>query len=1201
MPTEAEVLHSVYLIGDAGEEEGNPMYEVVSRMIRAGNDTATTVVWLGDNIYYDGLPKPDESDREEKEKVILREMQVTDTTFEGRTIFIPGNHDWNESHSGGLAAVRRQEDFIESYFKKNDIFIPNNGCAGPEIIDVNDRLVIIAVDTEWWSHKYLKPRYPDDGCVVEDRIDLIVQLEDAIRSNEDKNILIVAHHPIMSNSNHGGHFNFLDHIFPLRLVRDHLYIPLPVIGSAYPLLRKLGVSAQDIPSPELQQWKSAIFSMAEHRPNVIYAAGHDHNIQLHKHEQMHHIVSGSGSKTNFAARGFGAAYVHQRIGFARLLYYNDGQVWIEYFVADDEYPEGELTLRTPLYSYAPATDANYEFENVPDYTDSVKTIAANEAYNVSKFARLFVGEHYRKEWTTPVEVPYIDLKTFSGGLKPVKKGGGRQTLSLRLINDDSVQFALRSINKFPEKAIPVQFRNTWVSDFVKDQISTAHPYGAFTIPIMADAIDIYYTRPKLVYTPYTPYLRQYINQFGGMMSMIEVRPDEDLSTYDRFGNSENIVSSETMFRHLRESNNNQVDQRLYLKSRLFDMIVGDWDRHEDQWRWAEYKSDTGSYFKPIPLDRDQVYSKFDGIIPWLLTRQWAFRYLVSFEEDFDDIKGLNKVAQNTDRMLLNKLNREDWEEIATNLKYQLSDLAIEKAVRQMPEEVFTYSGEEIIRKLKSRRDQIIEAALFYYDFLSEEVYLVTSNENERFEITHYRNDSTSLRVFQINETGDVKKLLYSRQFYDGKTDEIRIFGRDGNDQFVIKGPVKDPVKVKIVGGEGSDKYWVDLDAHGKRVWIYDNEIGNDFQVSEATKLILSDEVWVNKFDRDLYQYDYAGPSFEMEHNIDDGLLLGVGAKFTTNGFRSEPHKAEYFISGYHAFATNAWNFIAEAQWYNTFGHTWDLHLSGEFLGPDYVFNYFGYGNNSSFDKANGIDFYRLRKNVVRIEPSVVHRFSPVWSLGAGPTYAYYNVEDDSEGVLSTLPATTFNSTAERHFAGAKFFSEVNLRDKSVDPEKGLNWLNEVSYHNELSEGAAEFTSLSSDLSFYFTPNFPFRATFAFRVGGGMNFGDFYFYQSQFLDGTDNIRGYRRTRFAGRSMFFTNMELRLKLIQIRTNLLSGDIGAIGFFDIGKVWTDQLAGDGEWKNGTGPGLYINFYDSLILSSTYAISDEHRIFYFRLGFLF
>jgi len=44
---------------------------------------------------------------------------------------------------------------------------------------------------------------------------------------------------------------------------------------------------------------------------------------------------------------------------------------------------------------------------------------------------------------------------------------------------------------------------------------------------------------------------------------------------------------------MKESNRHTVDQYQYLKSRLFDMLISDWDRHEDNWRWGVVKSKKG--------------------------------------------------------------------------------------------------------------------------------------------------------------------------------------------------------------------------------------------------------------------------------------------------------------------------------------------------------------------------------------------------------------------------------------------------------------------------------------------------------------------------------------------------------------------------------------------------------------------------------
>src|SRR5262245_54770667 len=81
-------------------------------------------------------------------------------------------------------------------------------------------------------------------------------------------------------------------------------------------------------------------------------------------------------------------------------------------------------------------------------------VVANDQYNrVSKFKRIMFGDHYRKEWATPVDVEILDPSLFAGGLTPERMGGGHQTKSLRLQGADGKEYVLRSVNKDPSKAI----------------------------------------------------------------------------------------------------------------------------------------------------------------------------------------------------------------------------------------------------------------------------------------------------------------------------------------------------------------------------------------------------------------------------------------------------------------------------------------------------------------------------------------------------------------------------------------------------------------------------------------------------------------------------------------------------------------------------------------------------------------------------
>jgi hypothetical protein len=190
-------------------------------------------------------------------------------------------------------------------------------------------------------------------------------------------------------------------------------------------------------------------------------------------------------------------------------------------------------------------------------------------------------------WATPVEVPIIDLERTAGGLTPTESGGGLQTISLRLKAGDGREYVLRSVDKRAGRSLADGFQRTIVAAIVQDQISAMNPYGAFIIPKLADAAGVFHTQPRLVIIPESSRLGEFQSRYGGMLALFERRPDEDQSDAPWFGRSKNVVGSPKLFEELQQDNDHFVDERAYARARLFDMLIGDWDRHDDQFRWMD--------------------------------------------------------------------------------------------------------------------------------------------------------------------------------------------------------------------------------------------------------------------------------------------------------------------------------------------------------------------------------------------------------------------------------------------------------------------------------------------------------------------------------------------------------------------------------------------------------------------------------------
>ena len=135
---------------------------------------------------------------------------------------------------------------------------------------------------------------------------------------------------------------------------------------------------------------------------------------------------------------------------------------------------------------------------------------------------------------------------------------------------------------------------------------------------LSDAVGIYHTNPRLIYVPKHKALGKYNADYGDELYLIEERPDEDFTDVDSFGNPDSIDSTDDVYENLRDDEEYQIDEAAYLRARIFDMLIGDWDRHADQWRWARFDNKDTKVYRPIPRDRDQVFSKFDGALKFEL-------------------------------------------------------------------------------------------------------------------------------------------------------------------------------------------------------------------------------------------------------------------------------------------------------------------------------------------------------------------------------------------------------------------------------------------------------------------------------------------------------------------------------------------------------------------------------------------------------
>jgi len=1211
------IEHSVFLIGDAGApdlENGEPALKLLQSKIGAAGKNSTTI-FLGDNIYTYGLPEEDEPGRPLAEKRINAQLDAV-KNYPGNLFFIPGNHDWNKSHKGGWKAVKRQEDYIEEYLDRGDIFVPDGGCPGPIEVNLSDDVVLLLLDSEWWLHKWDKPVGEKGGCENMDEVAVATAIEDALARHKNKRVMVAAHHPIFSNGSHAGRYPLKTHIFPLTEAHEALYIPLPIIGSIFPFFRKYSGHIQDLAHPKNKVYTNTILDFFDDYTNLIYANGHEHNLQYFEKDSNHYIVSGSGSKTTYVARGHKSSFSHAAEGFSQVDYHTDGSVWMKFWEPDATGASGHVIYRKqlkapgekPMVTQNTAGNANNtEASDTTDYTDSIITVVPGDIYSAGQMQKLFMGTQYRETWLTPIEVPVLDLYKEKGGLTPLKKGGGQQTLSLRFQGEDGKQYVIRSIQKYPIKALPKALRKTIAVSIVQDMISIAHPYGAMMIPLLAEEAGIYHSNPKVVYVPDDPKLGDYREEFAGMLALFEERPSGDQSDNPSFGNSKKLIGSPDVYKKLYKDNDNYVDQQFFLRSRLFDMLIGDWDRHEDQWRWATFKSEDGKgkMFRPIPRDRDQAFVKFQGVLPSIANRKWALRKFQPFDHDVRDIAGLCFNARYIDRTFLTGLSKEEWIKMAEELKSTITDATIEKSVQSnLQEAPYELEGETIISKLKSRREKLPEFAERYYLILAKEVDVVGSDKHEYFEVKRLNDEQTEVTVYKSNDSGKKKKVIYHRIFKREETKEIRLYGMGESDIFHLSGEVKKGIKVRVIGGKGKDKITDVSKVSGwaKKTKVYDKKKKTELEKGPETKdLTRNNDPEINSYDHHAFKYDVVSPLAYFGFNVDDGLFIGAGGQQLHHGFRKDPYSFKQNLSGQYAVATGAFHIKYNSHFTELIGG-WDLTNSADLRAFSYVANYFGLGNETTIPDREDLDFNRVRLSQVTLDLGLSRTSTDSrHTFSFGPTYQTTEVEQTIGRIVSDSLGDLSNSDFNRkQYGGGKMMYKYGSKDHAVLPNRGFNFLLEAGFNANMDDLDTRFGKIKSEVSFYHSLNLPLKPVLAVRVGGATNIGDFEFFQANSIGGLNEVRGMRRDRFAGRSSFYQNTELRLSLFNLQSYIVPIQVGVLGFYDIGRVWVDNDNSD-KLHYGTGGGLWISPLDVVVISGVYSKSDDDDVINVTFGYLF
>lgn len=783
--------------------------------------------------------------------------------------------------------------------------------------------------------------------------------------------------------------------------------------------------------------------------------------------------------------------------------------------------------------------------------------------SVSRTHRYLFGENYRKEYAVPTKVPVIQISTIKGGLKPTQRGGGNQSHSLRLVDSRGKEWVLRSVEKFPEILLPEVFRKTFAGVAIKDNMSAQNPFSALVVPPIAEALNVPHTDPMIGWVVPDPQLGEFAAVFQNTLCLLEER--------EPAGDTDN---SEKMMRKLAEDNGYQANGRQLLRAKALDALLGDWDRHEDQWRWKPEKDADGNVkYLAIPRDRDQVFYLSEGLVPRIAQASWLLPMIQGYERNLPNINWFFWEGRYIYGKWFSSLDKQTWDAEIASFCAALTDDLFEQALKRLPEPAYSMRHDRLLAGLKERRAALPALMDRYYHFISRIVDIQGSDKNEFINITDAPGKALRVTAHKISKDGKIKDLLYDRIFDPKVTEEIRLYLRNGEDSLLLNNN-SSGIRLKVIAAEGNKRLHAE-NAH-QRVKLYarSEQVAFTGDHSAFKKRLDSDTSNTHFVPTDLYTRRML--LLNAGYNIDDRVLLGLSYKIIQPGFRKLPYGSTHTFSFLHSFATDGFRFNYRSELFNTLGKA-DLILKADAFAPENSQNFYGLGNETTFNRSGDfIRYYRARFSLYQAEAAARWRSGSA-TFSAGPAFQYYRYNrDDNKGRF-------INNIAELHspdsavigedktFIGAVFSYTQNNRNSDIMPSEGFFLDTRLQMFKGLGSFSNSIAQLNANFSMYKAVDAKSRLVLTDRIGGGITLGKQAFYQSQFLGGQGNLLGYREFRFGGQHAAFNNFEMRYKLADFISYILPGEFGLLGFHDVGRVWRTGEHSQ-KWHQGYGGGIYF-----------------------------
>ena len=835
--------------------------------------------------------------------------------------------------------------------------------------------------------------------------------------------------------------------------------------------------------------------------------------------------------------------------------------------------------------------------------EETRTVAPGPQFKAGGFHELVFGKGYRDLWTTPIEVPILDLQKTGGGLTPVRVVGQAQGLGLAFKGADGRAYTFRSLHKHPERMMPEEWRDRFPAKIAQDQSSHTHPAAGQILASLQAAAGVAHTNPRLVVVPDDPALGEFRKTFAGEFGTIDEFPLPAADGRPGFMDATEILSTTELWNRWLAGPENRIDSRAFLRARVIDLWLDNFDRHRGQWRWMRIPGQ--ELLQPLPEDPDMVLVRHDGLV--MRGMRGPVPKELKFGEKYTTkLEGPLSNNFEVDRWLLSDLDAAAWKEVATDLQGRFTDQVIDGALRQMPPPWHAISGKDTLAALVTRRAGLVDYVLSVYRYYAKEVDVHATDQAEVVTLARGADDSMEITI-AIADGGAAP--WFRRRFLPSETEEVRVYLHGGNDRVTRTGPAGGPVHVRVIAGGGQDVV-DDSKSGGTDVWAdkgtADVKRGDGTQVRRnawTNPAPVKDAPWLEP--RSYGHRTTGGAIFAYHPDVE--FILGYGLTRTKWGFRTQPALRIQSLRG--AISTGVGT--GKAEYSGTFrrvGSGLSLRLEA-FASDIEQFNFFGYGNDSTGEPSEKA--YRAEQAVLFARPTARFDLGRRLEAFLGPEVRYSDSSRSFDTILgSTAPYGIgyFTQAAVRggvHFDSRQrpdTWARMNITESVTDTGAGeqvtgVNVQASGFYAPEAWDVTDAYGGVDGALAAYAGSR---RVHVAARVGGRKLWGDAPWFEAAHVGGMNN-RGFRSHRFIGNSSLYGSLSLRGWLGRLPIPLLPSRLGLVGFVDTGRVWLENEDSD-TWHTSYGGGILLQpVMAPVTVHVTAGHSDEGTRFWFGLGYPF